>query len=104
MPIYEVSKLLGHSSVRTPRKHYVPLLVSEIKDLSNEILQACRFLPDKNKHEYLLSAPVYDSEGNPYVIRYNRNEDVHYVASEKDGKKTKWTAAYTNGEWLETKK
>ena len=78
--------------------------VSEIKDLSNEIVQACRFLPDKNKHEYLLSAPVYDSEGNPYVIRYNRNEDVHYVASEKDGKKTKWTAAYTNGEWLETKK
>ena len=78
--------------------------VSEIKDLSNEIVQACRFLPDKNKHEYLLSAPVNESEGNPYVIRYNRNEDVHYVASEKDGKKTKWTAAYSNGEWLETKK
>ena len=78
--------------------------VSEIKDLANEIREACRYLPDKNKHEYLLTAPEHDSEGNPYVIRYNRNEDVHYVASEKDGKKTKWTAAYTNGEWLETKK
>ena len=78
--------------------------VSEIKDLANEIREACRYLPDKNKHEYLLTAPEHDSDGNPYVIRYNRNEDVHYVASEKDGKKTKWTAAYTNGEWLETKK
>ena len=30
--IYEVSKLLGHSSVRTTEKHYAPLLVSEISD------------------------------------------------------------------------
>jgi integrase len=30
--IYEVSKLLGHSSVRTTEKHYAPLLVSEIAD------------------------------------------------------------------------
>ena len=28
-------------------------------------------------------------EGNPYVIRYNRTEDVHYLASEKDGKENK---------------
>ena len=32
MPIYEVSKLLGHSSVSTTEKHYAPLLVSQIKD------------------------------------------------------------------------
>ena len=30
--IYEVSKLLGHSSVRTTEKHYAPLLVTEIRD------------------------------------------------------------------------
>ena len=32
MPIYEVSKLLGHSSVRTTEKHYAPLLITDIKD------------------------------------------------------------------------
>tara|TARA_Y100001970_G_C13980974_1_gene723117 strand:- start:26 stop:880 length:855 start_codon:yes stop_codon:yes gene_type:complete len=32
MPIYEVSKLLGHASVKTTEKHYAPLLVTEIKD------------------------------------------------------------------------
>ena len=38
-----------------------------------------------------MSAPETD-RGNPYVIRYNKAEDTHYLASEKDGKKTKWTA------------
>ena len=32
MSIYEVSKLLGHSSVRTTEKHYAPLLVTQIRD------------------------------------------------------------------------
>jgi len=35
------------------------------------------------------------------VIRYNKTEDTHYLASEKDGKKTKWTAVYDNNEWRE---
>ena len=76
--------------------------VSEIKDLKDQLIDACRFLPNKDKHIYLLSAPERDKDGNPYVIRYNRNEDIHYVASEKDGKKTKWTAAFANGNWLES--
>ena len=37
---------------------------------------------------YLLDAPEKDADGNPYVIRYNRTDDVHYLASEKDGKRT----------------
>ncbi len=73
--------------------------VHEIKDLKEQFTNACRFLPDKDKHIYLLSAPEKDRDGNPYVIRYNRTDDIHYVASEKDGKKTKWTATYSNGEW-----
>ena len=32
MPIYHVSKLLGHASVKTTEKHYAPLLVQDIKD------------------------------------------------------------------------
>jgi DNA topoisomerase-1 len=78
--------------------------VSEINNLSNEILEACRFLPKTDKHSYLMSAPEKDRDGNPYVIRYNKSEDVHYLASEKDGKKTKWTAVYDNGEWVQNLK
>ena len=46
-----------------------------------------------------MDAPEYDKDGNPFVIRYNKTDDVHYLASEKDGKKTKWTAVYENNVW-----
>ena len=78
--------------------------VSEINQLSMEISEACRFLPQSDKHSYLMSAPEKDRDGNPYVIRYNKSEDTHYLASEKDGKKTKWTAIYNNGEWVQNLK
>ena len=78
--------------------------VSEINNLKDEFSYSCRFLPDKDKHLYLLNAPVKDKDGNPYVIRYNRTDDIHYVASEKDGKKTKWTASFNKGEWKESLK
>ena len=32
MPIYEVSKLLGHSSVKVTETHYAPLMVTEIRN------------------------------------------------------------------------
>ena len=78
--------------------------VSEINKLHNEIVEACRFLPNKEKHMYLLEAPEKDVDGNPYIIRYNRTDDVHYLASEKDGKKTKWTATYSDGKWIQNLK
>ncbi len=78
--------------------------VSEINKLHDKIIEACRFLPNKEKHMYLLDAPEKDADGNPYVIRYNRTDDVHYLASEKDGKRTKWTATYSNGEWVQNLK
>ncbi|MBL33082.1 MAG: DNA topoisomerase I subunit omega [Gammaproteobacteria bacterium] len=78
--------------------------VHEINKLNLEINEACRFLPNKDKHTYLLSAPEKDIDGNEYVIRYNRTDDIHYVASEKDGKKTKWTAVFSDGVWKQNKK
>ena len=78
--------------------------VDEIKDLKEQFVYACRFLPDKDKHLYLLNAPEKDKDGNPYVVRYNRTDDIHYVASEKDGKKTKWAATFINGEWVQNLK
>ena len=78
--------------------------VSEINNLGEKIIEACRFLPNKDKHLYLLNAPENDKDGNPYVVRYNRTDDVHYLASEKDGKKTKWTATYQDGQWIENLK
>ena len=47
---------------------------------------------------------VYDKDGNPYIVRYNKSDDIHYLASEKDGKKTKWTATYKEGSWQEALK
>lgn len=32
MPIYDVSKLLGHSSVKVTENHYAPLMVTKIRD------------------------------------------------------------------------
>ena len=78
--------------------------VDEIKDLEEQFITACRFLPNKDKYIYLLSAPEKDKDGNPYIIRYNRTDDNHYAASEKDGKKTKWTATFSNGEWVQNLK
>ena len=44
-------------------------------------------------------APVFDYVGFKCFIRINKADDIHYLASEKDGKKTKWTAIYANNKW-----
>ena len=34
MPIFQVSKLLGHASVNTTEQHYAPLLINDIEDFT----------------------------------------------------------------------
>ena len=97
----EITSLLDE---KKDTEHRLVKSQGDLEDLKEQFITACRFLPDKEKHLYLLSAPEKDTDGNPYVIRYNRTEDTHYVASEKDGKKTKWTALFSNGEWVQTLK
>src|SRR5210317_46495 len=68
------------------------------------LLDACKYLEDQAKHTHLLDAPKKDIDGNPYIIRYNKAEDTHYLASEKDGKKTGNTATYNGQKWVEVSK
>tara|TARA_Y100000768_G_scaffold100834_1_gene73697 strand:+ start:4362 stop:6989 length:2628 start_codon:yes stop_codon:yes gene_type:complete len=68
------------------------------------LLEACKYLEDQGKHTHLLDAPKKDIDGNTYVIRYNKVEDTHYLASEKDGKKTGNTATHNGDKWIEVTK
>ena len=34
MPIFQVSKLMGHSTVKTTEQHYTPLLIEDIEDFT----------------------------------------------------------------------
>ena len=68
------------------------------------LLDACKYLEDQGKHIHLLDAPKKDIDGNPYIIRYNKVEDTHYLASEKDGKKTGNTASHNGDKWVEVSK
>ena len=69
----------------------------------SELKMAAEALP--KKHQFLLSAPEHDDDGNPFIVRYNKTEDTHYLSAEKDGKKTGITAIYSNNSWqISTKK
>tara|TARA_Y100001958_G_scaffold132936_1_gene102811 strand:+ start:1362 stop:3989 length:2628 start_codon:yes stop_codon:yes gene_type:complete len=68
------------------------------------LLDACKYLEEQEKHMHLLDAPRHDIDGNPYIIRYNKSEDTHYLASEKDGKKTGNTASHNGEKWIEVSK
>ena len=54
-----------------------------------------------DKYRYLLDAPDTDPDGNPTLVKFSRKTQNQYVASEKDGKATKWSLVYHNGRWAE---
>ncbi|MEK9650246.1 MAG: type I DNA topoisomerase [Gammaproteobacteria bacterium] len=62
-----------------------------------ELKLAKEGLPDK--HRFLLTAPDTDDLGNPFIIRYNKTEDTHYLSSERDGKKIGTIAIFENNAW-----
>ena len=71
-----------------------PPLVRELKAHGNEL---------DPKFAYLLAAPETDGEGNPALVRFSRKSGQQFVASEKDGKATGWSAFYRDGAWSEVR-
>jgi len=53
------------------------------------------------KYHYLTEAPLKDPKGNPTLIRFARKTKEHYLASEKNGEPTGWTAMRCDGTWVE---
>ncbi|MGL5344942.1 MAG: type I DNA topoisomerase [Plesiomonas sp.] len=56
------------------------------------------------KLRYLADAPVADPEGNKTTVRFSRKTKQQYVASEKEGKATGWSAFYVDGKWVAKEK
>ena len=71
-----------------------PPLVRELKAHGNEL---------DPKFAYLLAAPEADADGNPAQVRFSRKTRQQYVATEKDGKATGWSAFYRDGTWSEAR-
>ncbi len=69
-----------------------PPLVRELKAHGNEL---------DPKFAYLLEAPESDGDGNPAMVRYSRKSREQFVASEKEGKATGWSAHFSDGVWTE---
>ncbi|MGX8942620.1 type I DNA topoisomerase [Symbiopectobacterium sp. Eva_TO] len=70
--------------------------------LVEELVRFRDRLPEKLR--YLADAPVEDTEGNKAVVRFSRKTKQQYVASEKNGKATVWSAFYVDGKWTSEKK
>ena len=52
------------------------------------------------KFHWLVAAPTTDPKGNPVQVRFSRKTHVHYLASEKDGESTGWSAFFEDGTWV----
>ena len=96
---FAASKYPKNRETRAPSVEEFNQVVTE-----ETLLDACKYLEDQAKHTHLLDAPKKDIDGNPYIIRYNKAEDTHYLASEKKGKKTGNTATHNGDKWVEVTK
>jgi DNA topoisomerase-1 len=75
----------------------------KIRETRAPTIAELRSVKDKldPKHLYLLGAPDTDPEGNPALLKFSRKTASQYVASENDGKPTKWSMVYTDGKWVD---
>ncbi len=75
----------------------------KIRETRAPTIAELRSVKDKldPKHLYLLSAPDTDPAGNPALLKFSRKTASQYIASEQDGKPTKWSMVYNNGHWIE---
>ena len=58
----------------------------------------------QEKLRYLADAPQTDPDGNKSMVRFSRKTKQQYVAAEKDGKATGWSAFFVDGKRVEGKK
>jgi len=66
-------------------------LVAELRSVADKI---------DPKYQFLLSAPDTDPDGNPALVKFSRKSASQYVASEKDGKPTKWMLTWDGAKWV----
>jgi DNA topoisomerase-1 len=53
------------------------------------------------KYHWIADGPQQDPKGNPTLVRFSRKTKQHYLASEKKGEATGWTAFFVDGKWIE---
>lgn len=75
----------------------------KVRETRAPTIAEMRSVKDKldTKYQYLLQAPDVDPEGNPVLVKFSRKTAQQYVASEKDGKPTKWSLIYKDGKWVQ---
>ncbi len=53
------------------------------------------------KYAFLFEAPVNDSAGQPFAVRFSRKDNAQYLSS--DGARGRFKATYSDGRWSEQK-
>jgi DNA topoisomerase I len=51
------------------------------------------------RFHYLADAPVADPDGNKTLIKFNRKERFHYLASSVEGKAKSWHGVLQQNQW-----
>lgn len=52
------------------------------------------------KFLYITQAPLKDAKGRPYVVRFSKKTQQHFLASEEEGKQTDDVLYYVDNKWV----
>lgn len=74
----------------------------KVRETRAPLIAELRSVADKidAKYQFLLAAPDTDPDGNPVLVKFSRKTASQYVASEKDGKPTKWMLTWDGAKWV----